>query len=345
MHIRKTDNSPRGPILGLTKRQGVGLYFIIALIGILIIVFHQNVHADPTEELIKKSISCVVILCSMLIFARFYDKFTGLPVELWQNRELIWKLARNDFKKRYAGSYLGIVWAMIQPMVTVGMYFIVFGVIMKQRAGMAMQGSTLVEVPYVLYLTAGLVPWFFFTEALNGGTMALIEYNYLVKKVVFKISILPIIKIIGALFVHVCFIVIMLVVGCFFGFYPTLYTLQIFYYTFCLFILVLGMSYATSAIVIFFRDLQQIVAIILQLGMWATPIMWDMSGFNPTVQVLLKLNPLVYIVNGYRDAMYDKGLFYQDFYSMMYFWVFTVVVFGLGALIFKRLKPHFADVL
>ncbi|MCR5032849.1 MAG: ABC transporter permease, partial [Lachnospiraceae bacterium] len=286
MSIRRTkqvDKTKQGKFPILSKKQGIGLYFVIALIGILIILLHQNVHADPTEELIKKCISCVVIVGSMVIFARFYDKFTGLPVELWQNRELIWKLAKNDFKKRYAGSYLGIVWAMIQPIVTVGMYFIVFGVIMKQRAGMAMQAGTLVEVPYVLYLTAGLVPWFFFTEALNGGTMALIEYNYLVKKVVFKISILPIIKIIGALFVHVCFIVIMLIVGCFFGFYPTAYTLQIFYYTFCLFILVLGMSYATSAIVIFFRDLQQIVAIVLQLGMWATPIMWDMSGFDPTV--------------------------------------------------------------
>ena len=196
-----------------------------------------------------------------------------------------------------------------------------------------------------LFLTAGLVPWFYFSEALNHGTNAMLEYNYLVKKVVFKISILPIIKIIAATFIHMFFVVVMLVVAAFYGYYPTIYTIQILYYSFCLFIFVLALCYTTCSIVIFFRDLSQIISIVLQIGMWATPILWNIESLHVDWLVFLKLNPLVYIVEGYRDAVYGKAWFFQDFFSTMYFWIVTVVLFGIGAAVFKRLKVHFADVL
>ena len=189
------------------------------------------------------------------------------------------------------------------------------------------------------------MPWFYFSEALNNGTNALLEYNYLVKKVVFKISILPIIKIIAATFIHVFFVVVLLIVAAVYGYYPTVYTLQIPYYSFCMFIFVLALCYSTCSIVVFFRDLSQIINIALQIGMWATPILWDMSGIGSPWNIILKLNPLVYIVNGYRNAIYGREWFWQDFFSMMYFWIITVVLFGIGAACFKRLKVHFADVL
>jgi len=178
--------------------------------------------------------------------------------------------------------------------------------------------------------------------------MALIEYTYLVKKVVFKISIIPIIKVIGATFIHAFFVGVLLIVSICYGYYPTAYTLQVFYYSACLFIFVLALTYSTCAIMVFFRDLAQIINIALQIGMWATPILWnldDLVNKYGGVVNLLKLNPLVYIVQGYRDAIYGQQWFWQDFYSTMYFWIVTVVMFGVGALVFKRLKTHFSDVL
>ncbi|MDE7043627.1 MAG: ABC transporter permease [Acetatifactor sp.] len=323
----------------ISKKLGITLFSAVLLLMAVIIIVHHNPHADPQEELIKKIISCVVIVISCLIFAIGYDKFTTLPVELFQNRHLIWKLAKNDFKKRYAGSYMGAVWAMIQPVVTVAMYYVVFEVIMGNP------GRGADDVPYVLFLTAGLVPWFFFSEALNSGTNALTEYNYLVKKVVFKISILPIIKIIAATFIHGFFVLVLLVIASFYGYYPTVYTIQIFYYSACMFVFVLALCYTTCAIVVFFRDLSQIINIMLQIGMWATPILWDINKINSDWAVALKINPLVYIVDGYRSAVYERQWFFEDFYSTMYFWIVTVVLFGVGALVFKRLKVHFADVL
>lgn len=327
----------------ITKKRGITLFLILGAVFAAIIIFHNNPGADPQEELIKKILSCSVIVASCIVFVKLYDKITVLPVELYQSRHLIWKLAKNDFKKRYAGSYLGAVWAMAQPVVTVAMYYVVFDLIMDSSAGGTLRNGG--EVPFVLFLTTGLVPWFFFTEALTNGTNALLEYNYLVKKVVFKISILPIIKIIAASFIHVFFVGVMLVIAAIYGFYPTIYTIQIVYYSFCLFIFVLALCYTTCAVVVFFKDLAQIINIVLQIGMWATPILWNMDGLSDTWVFIVKLNPLVYIVNGYRNAVYGQEWFFWDFFSTMYFWIVTVVLFGIGALVFKRLKVHFADVL
>ena len=327
----------------ISKKTAITIFLLIAAIVAGIIIFHQNPGANQNEELMKKIVSCGVIAVSCIVFVKMYDKITVLPVELFQNRHLIWKLAKNDFKKRYAGSYLGAVWAMAQPVVTVLMYYIVFDKIFGNSNPRMSNGM---EVPFVLFLTAGLVPWFYFTEALNNGTNALLEYNYLVKKVVFKISILPIIKIIAATFIHVFFVGILLIVAIGYGYYPSVYTLQLIYYSACLFIFVLALSYTTCAVVIFFRDLSQIINIALQIGMWATPILWNLADIGDTrVVSILKLNPLVYIVNGYRSAVFEKEWFFQDFFSTMYFWIVTMVLFGMGALIFKRLKVHFADVL
>jgi teichoic acid transport system permease protein len=259
--------------------------------------------------------------------------------------KLIWKLAKNDFKNRYAGSYLGRVWAFAQPVVTVLLYWFVFGhLMMADKKEILTSG---VEAPYVLWLTAGLVPWFYFSEAISNGTTSLLEYSYLVKKVVFKISIIPVVKTVAALFIHVFFVVFMLVVYFCYGFRPGIYLIQLIYYSFCLFMFVLALSYATSAIAVFFRDLMQIINIFLQVGMWATPILWNISLLDgePLLQSIIRLNPIYYVVNGYRNAMFDRTWFWQDMSGTIYFWAVTAVFFVLGTTIFNRLKVHFADVL
>ena len=265
----------------------------------------------------------------------------SLPAQIYQSRRMIYKLAKNDFRKKFAGSYLGIVWAFIQPVVTVLVYWFVFQVGFR-----ANQGG--LPVPFVLYLVAGIVPWFFFQDALNGGTNALIEYSYLVKKVVFNISVLPIVKMISALFVHLFFVFFIALLYCFYGHFPDLYYLQLFYYTGGLFLLTLGLCYATSAVVVFFRDLSQIISIALQVGIWMTPIMWiadNMLSAHPTILKILKLNPIYYIVTGYRDAFIYKIWFWERPLWTVYFWVFTVGAFLCGMWVFRRLKIHFADVL
>lgn len=258
---------------------------------------------------------------------------------------LIWKLAKNDFKTRYAGSYLGVIWALVQPVVTVVLYYFVFEVVFDNRAQRLASG---IEAPYVLWLTAGLVPWFYFNETVMQGMQAFLQYNYLVKKVVFEIRLLPLVKMIGSSFVHIFFMFVLIVMYLIYGMKPDIHMIQLPYYSFCMFVLVLGFSYITSSVVIFFRDLNQIINILLQIGMWATPIMWDISflkGKWEGLRVLFKLNPVYYIVNGYREALFEGRWFWQDGWINLYFWAFAILLMLLGRKIYKSLKPHFADVL
>lgn len=269
--------------------------------------------------------------------------------ELWKNRKLIWKLAKNDFKTRFAGSAMGRVWAFVQPVVTVVMYYCVFGIIFPSRAQVASSG---IETPYVLWLTAGLVPWFFFNEAIVNGTNSLIQYNYLVKKVVFKIDILPIIKVLAATFIHAFFAGVLLILYFCYGYKPAFSLLQIPYYSFCLFMLALAISYTTSAVCVFFRDLNQVINIVLQVGMWATPILWNIAIVTERIpskyfflNYLFKYNPVFYVVDGYRTAMFENMWFWQNWKETLVFWGLTILFFLIGGQVFKKLRIHFADVL
>ena len=274
---------------------------------------------------------------------QFLNKLVSLPVELWQSRKLIWKLAKMTLKQNMPVPTLalsGLLYSRSLPYWYTGSY-------LKRASVQRLRCSNQVwRFPFVVYLTSGLVPWFFFSEAVSSSTNALIEYNYLVKKVVFKISILPLIKILAACFIHVFFVGVLLVIYLIYGYPPSLYLLQLIYYSFCMFVLVLAMSYTLCSVVVFFRDLSQIVAIALQIGMWATPIMWSFTRVEGhKIAVLFKLNPLYYIVTGYRESLFDHRFFWQDTGMTIYFWAVTLLLFAFGTFVFKRLKPHFADVL
>ncbi|MBO4702125.1 MAG: ABC transporter permease [Lachnospiraceae bacterium] len=259
-----------------------------------------------------------------------------------KNRNLIWELSKNDFKKRYAGSSLGRVWAFVQPIVTVVLYYFVFGVVLPGRAPYDS------EVPYVIWLTAGLVPWFFFNEAVTTGANVMNEYNYLVKKVVFKVGILPFIKTISATFIHIFFIFVLLVMYFFYGFKPSLQIIELLYYSFCLFMMALAITYITSAVTVFFKDLIQIINILLMVGMWGTPILWHISMVEekaPALVPFFRFNPINYIVEGYRSALFEGIWVHERWLDTLVFWGIVAILFALGAYVFKKLRPLFADVL
>lgn len=285
-----------------------------------------------------KILICVIIDLVLFISLKKAKSLLSLFLEIKNNRLLIWNLSKNDFKTKYAGSYLGITWAFVQPIVTILVYWFVFEFGLKA-------GSPIHDVPFVVWFVSGLIPWFFFQEALLNATNCMIEYSYLVKKVVFKISILPIVKIISALFVHLVFLGFLFIVAGIYGFYPSQYSIQLIYYSFCTFCLTLAISYATSAMIIFFKDLGQLINIFLQVGMWMTPIMWSYTIVPERFQWIVKLNPMYYIVEGYRDTFINKVWFLERYFQTIYFWIITLGLFVIGAVIFKKLKPHFADVL
>lgn len=283
-------------------------------------------------EVFSGALNTIAKRCAMNNVKRFYKW-------LFCDNRLLWSLAVNDFKTKFAGSYFGIIWAFVQPVCTILVFWFVFQ--------LGFRSQDVGNVPFALWLTTGLVPWFFFSDAWNGSTNSFIEYGYLVKKVVFKVSILPVIKIISAFFVHIFFVVFLLFMYVCYGIKFDWYVIQLVYYSFCMTALVTVLSFITASLVVFFKDLTQIMNIILQFGMWLTPIMWNIDTMDipKGVKAIFKLNPMYYIVQGYRDSMIYKCVFYGNIKQTIYFWVLVFIFGFIGINLYRRLKPHFADVL
>lgn len=254
---------------------------------------------------------------------------------IFQNKQLLFQFSKNDFKAKYAGSALGIVWAFLNPLVTVLTYWFVFSVVGLTRSGNQ-------NYPFIVYLVTGMVPWFYFSDALLSTTNVFREYSYLVKKVVFQIQILPTVKILSNLYTHCFFILIGFVICGLNGFLPSIYAIQIIYYLICLIVFLSALTWFTAAIQPFLPDITQVIQLLLQTIMWSLPILWVPSG---KWSAILKLDPLYYIVQGYRDAFVDHQWFFQHGKETLYFWAVTLLLFWGSSIIFKRLKPHFSDVL
>lgn len=257
--------------------------------------------------------------------------------DIIKSRKLLIGLAKNDFKSRYMGNYLGVLWAFVQPVTTIVIFWFVFQVGFKSMP--------VDDFPFILWLMAGMVPWFFFAESLQNAAQSILSNGFLVKKVVFRVSLLPIIQIISAFVVHLFFVFFLLFMFLYYNYAPTIYWLQILYYILYTVILVLGISWLTSSIVIFFKDLRQIIAMVIQFGFWLTPIFWSIKMLPIEYQGMIKYNPAYYIIEGYRDSLIHNVWFWEKPMWACYYWGIALLFFFVGAIVFKKLRPHFADVL
>ena len=257
--------------------------------------------------------------------------------DLVANRKLIQKFSINDFKSRYAGSFLGIMWAFIQPTVTIAVYWFVFDVGLKSAPTGGM--------PFILFLITGIIVWFFFSECLVNGTNCFREYSYLVKKVTFNIKILPTVKIISSLYTHIFFIAFTVVMMLLYSKPITLHLVQIVYYLICLIVFLTGLTWVTASLQPFFTDILQFINVGMQVLFWGTPILWDINIFPANLLWILKLNPLYYIVQGYRESFFGTGWFWEHPVMTAYFWGFSFALLLVGIAVYRKLRPHFADVL
>lgn len=249
----------------------------------------------------------------------------------------IWQFALDDFKTKYAGSVLGALWAFLQPMVTIVLYWFVFQLGFKSQP--------VDNFPFILWLMAGLVPWFFLSEAVVNATTSLADYSYLVKKILFHINILPLAKIISVLFVQLALIVFAFVCFVIGGRMPGLTCLQIPVYLAYMLILAAGISYITATLYVFFKDVLQIVSIVTQIIFWLTPIVWTVESMPAAVTRVLVFNPVYYVITGFRNALVYRQWGGQGPGMTVYYWCFALMLLWTGLKLFNKCKDHFADVL
>ena len=247
------------------------------------------------------------------------------------------ELVKRDIQQKYMGSYLGLVWIFLQPLIFISILYFVFT--------FGLRVANEVGVPFSVYLVSGIVAWLYFAENFGSTTYAISEYAFLVKRVDFRLSILPVVKIISSLVPHFFLVMLALTVAAFEGFHPTLYTLQLLYYLFALSVLVLGLGWLTSSTSLFVKDVANVVNVLVQFGFWITPVFWNINIIPEKYRWVIKLNPIDYIVTGYRDSIVGGIPFWEHVSETIYFWTVTSLLLLTGAIIFKRLRPHFAEVI
>lgn len=269
---------------------------------------------------------------------RYIKEFLRFIKHICHSRELLITLIKNDFKKQYLGSYLGLLWAFIQPLTFIIVIWFVFEIGFRT-------GSSNDEVPFFLYLICGMIPWFFISNTLKSATGSVVNNSFLVKKVAFRVSILPLVKIGSELILHFVLICILIVVFLLYGYRPNIYWLQAPFYILCTITLLLGIAWLTSAVRVFIKDIGDFISVLIQIGFWATPIFWSADNIPANYQWIIKLNPFYYIVNGYRNTFIQGIWFWEHYGQTLYYWGLAIFSLAFGAIVFKRLRPHFGDVL
>lgn len=258
---------------------------------------------------------------------------------IWKNKRLVWQLGKNDFKNRFANTSLGAIWGFLQPFVFMMMYVIVFQYIFKQTGP---EGA-----PYVVWFMPGMAMWMTINDGIIGASNSIRGYSYLVKKVVFPVDVIPVISLIANAFVALFLIAIATIVCAVFNFVPNI--LQVIYMIFAVYAFLIAVTRFTSAVATLVPDFSNLLGIIMQIGMWLTPVVWDLAMIaeHHTISRLMKCLPFTYLVTGFRESFMGNSnivIAGHGIYTLI-FWVVTIVMFIWGNYIFKKSKKDFADVL
>ncbi|MBC1605227.1 ABC transporter permease [Listeria rocourtiae] len=257
-----------------------------------------------------------------------------------QHFNKITRIARYDQRATYQSHYLGMLWEVLSPTLQVLIYYFVFGIRMNGASSMD------AGVPYIVWMLAGMIPWFFISAIIISGANSIYSNLSLVSRVKFPMSILPSITIFKSLYSYATMLVILLGFLFINHLFPTIYWTQFFYYFVCMCLFLYAISLLNATITILFRDYQLIIGSAMRLLFFISGAVIDVTA-NPDslMTKMLKLNPFVYIIEGFRDSFFSRQWFFAEPWWTAYFWGITLLVLGVGSLLHLRFKDRFMDYL
>ena len=249
---------------------------------------------------------------------------------LFNYRELLKSNIKKEIRGKYKGSFLGILWSFINPLLTVLVYAIVFPYILRVK-----------QENYLIFLIVGVIPWNFFVTTINQGVTTVLTNGDIIKKVYFPREILPISVALSTLinFFISCIIIFLFIIGSGIGLHKFLILLPVI--AIIQFMLTLGIIFILSAINVYVRDVEYITNFIISMLFYGTPIIYSISMFPEKFRWLLNLNPMAHIVEAYRSILYY--LQWPDFKSLGLVALFSFGVMLTGYAIFRKLEKGFAE--
>ena len=256
--------------------------------------------------------------------------------ELWRYRELLFILTWRDIKVRYKQSVLGIAWAILQPLATM----IVFSIFFGRVGNMATDG----QVPYPVFVLAGLLPWFFFANAISSASQSVVGNQTLITKVYFPRLLIPMGAVAAGLVDFAISFVLLAVMMLVFALLPSTQILLLPLLVGLLVMASLGIGVLLSALTVKYRDFRHIVPFMIQLWMFATPAIYMQKAdhMSPALRSLLPLNPAQGLIQNFRAAVLGGTI---DFYSLGVSAAMSLILLAIGCFYFRRVEKSFADVI
>ena len=249
---------------------------------------------------------------------------------LYEYRELLKSNVKKEIRGKYKGSFLGVLWSFLNPLLQVLVYAIVFPYIMRVQTE-----------NYLQYLITGMIPWIFFSVTLIQGTTSIRMNAPIIKKVYFPREILPISVVLSGLvnfFISCIIVLIFCLLG---GISISWYLLFLPLVSIIQFVLILGLTFILSAINIYVKDIEYIIQFIINMLFYATPVLYQTTLFPENIRWILYLNPMTELIDLYRNIfMYHQM---PELSSLVYLLIVSLLIFSIGILTFRKLEKGFAE--
>lgn len=254
----------------------------------------------------------------------------NIAKDLYNYRELLKTNIKKDVGGKYKHSFLGVLWSFINPLLQIAVYALVFQVILKSN----------IE-NYAVYLCCGLIPWQYFSNVVIRGAAVMVDNGNIIKKVYFPREILPISLVTSE---GVNFLISTIIILGFVVFGGIGLSWNVLWYFLILaiqFIVSIGISLIVSSLTVYFRDLLHLLGVFMQLLFYATPIVYAMDAVPAGFRWLLRLNPMSYLIEGYRAIFYSKTM--PNFKGLLVALAMGIILCAIGYFIFKKLERRFAE--
>ncbi|KML41327.1 MULTISPECIES: ABC transporter permease [Cytobacillus] len=253
---------------------------------------------------------------------------------------LVRRLSLYELKSQNNNNYLGLFWEILNPGIQIAIYWFVFGFII--RGGREAANG----VPFFPWLLSGIILWFFIQPSIVQGSKSIYSRIRMISKMSFPLSVIPTYVIFSKLYPHIFLLGFTIVVLQFMGFPVSIYYLQLPYFLFATVALLVSISLVTSTLATIVRDVQMVVQSLMRMLLYLTPILWVSMSLPGPIKTIMKLNPLYYLVEGYRAALLGQEWYIITEYQLtIYFWAVVIFLYILGSSIHVKFRRHFVDFL
>ena len=254
------------------------------------------------------------------------------------------RLSLYELKSSNKNNYLGMMWELLNPLTQILIYWFVFGTL-RNRAPVIVNGE---EVSFIIWLIVGFLVWIFFYQSSIQASKSIYSRLRMLSKMNFPMSVIPNIPIFSKMYIHIGMLVIAFVIYQFAGYYVTIYFVQVIYFMICLYVLTFAFGLIMSTLSTIVRDVHLFLNSTLRMGLYVSGVLWPLSLLSdfPKIMTLLKFNPLVYVIEGYRYAFLGSGWYIVEHWKYgLYFWAVVIILLIIGSVLHMRFRRNFIDYL